>query len=144
MSGSMSGGISMLRAMKYALLLGLVVGVAVHAGPPQLHGRIAGKQGAQSARVWTFEVSNSGTETVRGAQIGALQLTPDAQVCAPVVKEPARFPLVVGDLPVGGTAQAKVTIDFSGCANTAKFTVRAELSGSGGAAGAIQRSNEYR
>ena len=137
----------MKKAIGCGIWLTLAAGIVAYAaeGPPQLHGRIVSKEGVQNARVWTFEVRNGGTTAVSGAQIDGLRLMPDApQACTPVVKEPAGFPLPLGDLAAGATAQAKVTIDFSGCANTAKFRVHVRLAGSGGAWGAIRRSNNYR
>jgi endo-1,4-beta-xylanase len=117
-----------------------------------LTGSIATKSGPQNARVWTLTLSNPGPGTAYGAQIAgfALKQTSGAP-CAPTVS--GVFPMVLGDLATGASANANVTIDFTGCSSLALFSVNAPFSSSGGWNGnpvtgspalAIVRSNQFR
>ena len=47
--------------------------------------------------------------------------------CSPAVT-PATFPIVLGDIPVSGTASAAFTFDFTGCSDDAQFIVKAPWS----------------
>jgi hypothetical protein len=138
-----------MKSIRRAMCIGMAVAAAWAAEPVQLDGRIVGKQGVRNARQWTIEVRNSGSDAVRGARIGAVHFTQTSmgggEACAPAIRTPAAFPLALGDIPAGGTARASLTIDFTGCANQAQFTVEMHFSGNGGAArGTLRRSNDYR
>jgi hypothetical protein len=115
-------------------------------GATALFGNIASKQGLQNARVWTFQIGNSGTGTATAAQIGSIQFTQEAgAACSPAITSPATFPLALGNIPAGSFAQGAVTINFTGCVNTASFSMLVQLSANGGAAtGSIVRNNEER
>ncbi|MEQ6342375.1 MAG: hypothetical protein M3A44_12190 [Gammaproteobacteria bacterium] len=61
----------------------------------------------------------TGKSSLQNAQIDGLTLTQTAgATCAPVITRPTAFPLGVGAIPGSGT----VTIDFTSCANTARFS----------------------
>jgi hypothetical protein len=118
-------------------------------GTPVLFGDIAGKSGPQSTRVWTFTVGNSGTGTASAAQITGIEFTQTflggGTACTPRITSPQAFPLALGDVAAGSTAQGGITIDFTGCANAARFTVTVGLSANAGAAtGSILRNDEER
>jgi hypothetical protein len=130
--------------MKTRLFAVLLLGCAASAAP-QLHCRIAAKEGPAEARRWTFAISSDGQTAITGVAIQSIQVVPAPDgPCQPAVKAPARFPLAVGDLPAGGTKTASITLDFSGCPNPAHFNVRLELTGDSGANGILQRNNEHR
>ena len=138
-----------MKPVQRAMCIAMAAGAAWAAAPEQLAGRIVGKQGVRNARQWTIEVRNSGAEAVPGARLAGVHFRQTSEgggaACRPVVREPAAFPLVLGDLAAGGSAQAVLTIDFTGCANRAQFTVEMRFSDSGGAArGTRRRSNDYR
>ncbi len=117
-------------------------------GAAALFGEIASKQGAQNARVWTFQIGNSGSGTAASAQITSIHFTQTSlgtggSACTPVITSPAAFPLALGDIVAGGSVQAPVTINFTGCANAAQFSLLVQLSANGGTAtGSIVRNNE--
>ena len=112
-------------------------------GPTSLGGAIAGKSGPTNARVWIFEVGNDGPGSALNAQITGMTFVQTAgPVCSPVITTP--FPLAVGNIAPQVVAQVNVTINFTGCANTAAFTVTAPESANNGAAtGTIVRLDEF-
>jgi hypothetical protein len=130
--------------MKTRLFAALWLGWTAAAAPPQLHCRIAAKNGPAEARQWTLTIAGDGQTAVTGAAIRRVEVVPAPDMpCRPAVKAPARFPLAIGDLPAGGTASASITLDFSGCPNQARFNVRVQLTGEGGASGNFERHNEH-
>ena len=138
-----------MNSIRRAMCIGMAAAAAWAAEPVQLAGRIVSKEGVQNARQWTIEVRNGGSERVREARIGGVHFTQTSggggEACAPTIRKPAAFPLGLGDIPAGGTARASLTIDFTGCANQAQFTVEMRFSGNGGMArGTLRRSNDYR
>jgi len=117
-----------------------------------LTGSIGSKTGPQNARVWSVTLSNPGPGTAYGAQISgfALRLTSGVR-CRPVVR--AAFPIALGDLAAGASADANVTIDFTGCSARDRFSIKIPFSSSGGWNGdpatgspalAIVGSNQFR
>ena len=125
----------------------LIFSAVASAQEPQLHGRILSKEGTRSLRHWRIELRNTGATAVERVAIGSIQFTQTdlggAAACSPAVQRPP-LPLVLGTVAAGAATTATLAVDFSGCSNTAKFTVQVELTGSGGATGVIRRSNEYR
>jgi hypothetical protein len=118
-------------------------------GAATLFGLLFSKAGTQAERQWTFEVGNSGSGTAAAAEIDSVQLTQTSlgggSACTPVITNPSSFPLALGNILAGAWAQGTVTIDFTGCANAAEFTVLVRLSANGGAStGGILRHNEER
>ena len=122
---------------------------AMPGGTAALFGTIAGKSGTRAARQWTIQVGNSGTGAAAAAQIAGIRFTQTALggggACTPVVTSPAPFPLTLGNILAGASAQGTITINFTGCANAAEFTVLVQLSANGGSStGSILRNDEER
>lgn len=113
------------------------------AGATSLGGAIGGKAGPANARVWTFEIGNNGPGSALNAQITGITFVQTAgAACTPVVTTP--FPLNAGNIAPGAIANVNATIDFTGCAATAAFTVTApETANSGSATGTIVRLNQF-
>ena len=86
-----------------------------------LSGLITAKVGAQNGRVWTITLSNTGPGAANAAQINNLSLTETGgAACTPVIT--STFPVAVGNIAPASTGSGTVTIDFTGCANNARFT----------------------
>jgi endo-1,4-beta-xylanase len=111
-----------------------------------LTGSIASKTGTQNSRVWTIRLSNPGPGTATGAQFTGFTLTQSSgAACTPVVVPPAAFPIALGDIAAGGAASAAFTIDFTGCAALARFSLNVPFAATLGAnTGAVIRNNEFR
>jgi Bacterial Ig-like domain (group 3)/FG-GAP-like repeat/Domain of unknown function DUF11/FG-GAP repeat len=112
-----------------------------------LSGAITSKQGPANARVWTFSVTYTGAGTALAAQISGVTFTQTGsgggQPCTPVIA--TLFPVQVGNIAAGGSAQGNITVDFSACANAAQFSVGVRLAANNGAiTGSISRNHEYR
>ncbi len=137
-----------MKPLKRALWLCLLAGAAASAGGIQLHGRIVGKAGDERNRRWQLRIGSDSAGTVSGVEITAVRFRQTSAgggaACTPAVTAPTSFPLALGKIPAGGTVDATLIIDFGGCDNRAQFTVEVEFSGDGGAAGIIQRRNDYR
>jgi len=106
----------------------------------------ASKTGPQNTRVWTIAVSNPGPGTAYGTEITSFTLTQTAgAACTPVVTPPSSYPVVLGDLAAGSSANASFTIDFTGCAALAKFTLNANYDSSSGTnAHTLTLGNQFR
>jgi endo-1,4-beta-xylanase len=127
--------------------------------PSQLPGfflnfHITSKTGPDKARVWTITADNPGPDTAYAVQINSFALQQlrerdgddrgkygddkdrkdkDDVPCNPVVKSPATFPLVLGDIAQGESASANITLDFSACRSQAPFIVHMPWSQANGA-----------
>jgi large repetitive protein len=114
-------------------------------GSTELGGAIEGKSGPQDARVWIFEVGAGGPGSALGAEITSITLAQtNGAACTPVITSPASFPLPVGNIAPGTTANVDVTINFTGCASNAAFKVTAvESANNGVATGSIVRLNQF-
>jgi hypothetical protein len=112
-------------------------------GATSLGGAVAGKSGPPSARVWVMEVGNDGPGSALNAQITSMTFVQTSGLsCSPVITTP--FPLAVGNIAPHTVAQVNVTINFTGCAATASFTVTAlESANNGAATGIIVRLDEF-
>ena len=112
--------------------------------PPVLSALISSKTGSQSARQWTIALTS--TCFADNAQIDGLTLTQTfGATCTPIITSPAAFPLKVGDIESHGEASGVATIDFSGCANSARFSAKISFSANDGAAhGSKTLNNQYR
>ena len=84
--------------------------------------------------MWTITLTNNGIGVGNNTQITSLSIVPAGtpgctvlKIVIPAAGVSAASPLAVGNIgPVGGTnssASANVTIDFSGCQATTRFTV---------------------
>jgi Galactose oxidase, central domain len=92
---------------------------------------IASKSGPDNARTWNVKV-NSGADAAGAAQITSFTLIQTAgAACTAAVSAPA-FPISLGDIPAASSATAPVTIDFTGCAKSARFWATIGLSANGG------------
>jgi hypothetical protein len=113
------------------------------AGATSLGGAIGGKAGPANARIWTFEIGNNGPGSALNAQITGITFVQTAgAACTPVVTTP--FPLNAGNIAPGAIANVNATINFTGCAATAAFTVTAqETANSGSATGTIVRLSQF-
>jgi endo-1,4-beta-xylanase len=93
--------------------------------PEQLPGEdlrfsITSKTGSDDAQVWTVTANNPGQGTAYTVQINGFTLTQFSfwgdHDCQPVVTPPSAFPVLLGDIPEGGSASASFTITFGrGC-----------------------------
>jgi hypothetical protein len=119
--------------------------VDVGKSPTSLGGTLTGKTGPQNGRVWSFTITNPGPGAALSAQATSFTLTQTSgAACTPVVNSP-KFPVALGDIAPAGSAPLNVTIDFTGCAGTAKFKLSVPLTANSGAAtGNIVRLNEFR
>jgi hypothetical protein len=107
---------------------------------------VTGKTGAQNARKWTLSVSNTGAASAGNTQIDALKLTQTSgATCTPAVSSPSSFPLEIGHIAVGSSANAFVTLDFTGCAPAARFKADLAFSSNNGIVpGSATLNNQFR
>jgi hypothetical protein len=103
---------------------------------------ITAKSGAASARQWTINVTNSGPGTAYAAQLVGLVFTQTyGTACTPL--RDSLLPMSLGEIASGASAQAVVTLDFSSCASTARFSVAIIYVANGGSAGGtMQLANQ--
>ncbi len=79
------------------------------------------KTGPVNARQWTLKLKNVGTDTANALRVSSMTVVHSAgPVCTPVLV--TSLPIPLGSLPVGGIANALVTINFTGCSAASKFT----------------------
>jgi Concanavalin A-like lectin/glucanases superfamily len=89
---------------------------------PNLSALISSKSGTHNARSWNLSLANKGGCPAENAQIDSLLLTKTFGIkCTHVITSPLLFPLGIGNIPVGSQASGTATIDFTGCANNARF-----------------------
>ena len=102
--------------------------------PKTLSGSIINKTGSQNSRSWTVRISNSNAYAVNNVSLYSFSLTQTSgTACSPVVTLPAAFPYVMGNISAGGNRTATVTINFTGCANSTRFTANFSFAGNSGA-----------
>jgi endo-1,4-beta-xylanase len=91
---------------------------------------ISSKTGERDARVWTLTATNGDVGTAYATEITGFTLHQiEGRPCTPVVTAPGgSFPVLLGDLAAGSSANAAFTIDFSGCGPFARFTLTAPWS----------------
>ena len=104
--------------------------------PTQLPGAglnfsVSSKTGPRNARVWTITANNPGPGTAYTVQINSLKLRqvwdwfdvwegffgwrmPWSRGCQPVVTPPSAYPVALGDIAQGDSANASFTINFTG------------------------------
>jgi hypothetical protein len=100
-------------------------------GTPLLTATVASKTGNLNARVWTVKITNT-QSAATGSAISSIAFTQvGGTTCTPVIQTP--LPIALGDIANGASALAPVTIDFSSCASTARFTVKVGVQANGGA-----------
>ncbi len=118
--------------------------------PTQLPGyglnlKVSSKTGAENARVWTITATNPSSSPAYAAEITGftLQQTGGA-ACTPVVTPPTAFPVSLGDIAADSSAHASFTIDFTGCAATARFTLRMPWNSAVYNTGTLVSANQFR
>jgi endo-1,4-beta-xylanase len=81
-----------------------------------------GKQ--HDMRVFTVTATNGDVGIAYVTQINGFTLQQfGGERCRPVVTPPSGYPIVLGDLSVGGTASATFTVSFAGCGDFADFVL---------------------
>jgi alpha-galactosidase len=98
-----------------------------------LTGTISGKTGSNGLRIWTVSLNNSGPGSALGTQINTFSVTQTsgAGSCHPKALLP--LPIELKSIPPGGHAEVDVPIDFSGCTESAGFSVNVVFSADNGA-----------
>ena len=121
-------------------------GISCEGVVPKLAALISNKSGPQNARLWTIALTNKSYCPAENAEIDGLALTQSyGTTCAPLITSPAVFPLGVGNIPGGGTVSGTVTLDFTGCANNARFSATIPFSANNGAVtGTKTLNNQFR
>ena len=77
----------------------------------------------------TLTATNGQVGPAYATQIESLSLKQVAgRRCSPVIQGPTAFPIVLGDLPVGGTASANFNVTLTGCDRHAEFVLMAPWS----------------
>ncbi|HEY6392982.1 MAG TPA: hypothetical protein VIX89_17000, partial [Bryobacteraceae bacterium] len=114
-----------------------------------------GKAGPLNARQWTFTINNTGPGSAIGAKITSFTLVQSGgPACStpPVVGTisinngaPQALPNVaLGDMAPASSVMAVVTIDFSACAASSRFTETMGLSANGGlTTSSVPRTNQF-
>jgi len=108
-------------------------------------GNIIAKTGPVNARVWTLSLLDNGPGVTQAVLIHDFTLTQTfGAACKPILKNAASFPLSLGNLGPSQTGTTTVTLDFTGCAATARFTAKFTYSANdGGVSGYVLRYNQY-
>jgi endo-1,4-beta-xylanase len=81
-----------------------------------------GKQ--HDTRVFAVTATNSDVGVAYATQINGFTLQQfGGERCRPVVTPPSGYPILLGDLAVGGTASTTFTVSFDGCGDFADFVL---------------------
>ena len=119
---------------------------ANHAGIPRLTASFGVKSGPDSTRVWPITLTNTGKQMAQTAKLDGLKLTQTypatGTLCKPAIK--TALPLVVGNIAVGASATGNVSVDFTGCATTARFSAVVTYSAANGGGGSKTWVNQFR
>jgi hypothetical protein len=112
-------------------------------GNTVLGGNILTKSGPQNARIWPINIANTGAVASHNAQIRTFTLTQTfGAACTPILL--TVLPALAGDLAPGNSATVNLTLNFAGCAATARFTAQATFSANGGGVtGSMTRTNQF-
>jgi hypothetical protein len=114
--------------------------------PAALAASISAKTGVAADRVWTVTVTNGGPGIAYDARVYGVMLTQTygtACTAMPVGLSPPMFPVTLGTLAAGGSAQTAVAFNFSGCPSTARFTASIGYMSNGGwSVGLISLANQ--
>jgi hypothetical protein len=99
--------------------------------PTNLSATNTGKSGAQNARLWSYNIGNAGPGAASAVQVTGFTLTQVfGAACTPVVA--TALPIQLGDLAPGSSAPTSFTINFTGCALNARFTLTMTVSANAG------------
>ena len=106
-------------------------------------GNIIAKAGPSNARVWTLSLLDNGPGAANAVLINSFTLTQTfGAACTPVLTGVA-FPLLVGNVGPSQTGTTAVSIDFTGCAASARFTAKFSFSANNNAvSGYVIRYNQ--
>jgi uncharacterized repeat protein (TIGR02543 family) len=113
------------------------------AGATVLSATLGIKSGPVNARIWPVVFTNTGPGGATNISITAFTLMQTLGVaCTPVVS--TAMPVSVGTIPAAGTLTSNVTIDFTGCAGTARFRLTMPFTSNGGVnAGTTVINNQF-
>jgi uncharacterized repeat protein (TIGR02543 family) len=108
-------------------------------------GNIIAKSGPPKARVWTVSLLDNGPGVANSVMIHDFTLTQTfGAPCMPILTNAATFPLSLGNLGPTQTRTNTVTLDFTGCAASARFTAKFTYSANNGAvSGFVTRTNQF-
>ena len=83
---------------------------------------LAVSAGSGKTQVWTLTATNGEVGPAYATQIDSFRLMQTrGKQCSPVVTAPGSYPILLGNLPTGGSASAQFTIDFSSCNPSARW-----------------------
>jgi CSLREA domain-containing protein len=111
--------------------------------PTTIFGNLVGKSGPGNARAWTLSFQNNGPGGASETQVSGFTLTQTfGPACKPVLK--SNIPLIFANLAPGQSGTTNVTIDFTGCAVLARFTLKFDFLANGGKVrGSVTRANQF-
>jgi hypothetical protein len=90
--------------------------------PTAVNAALASQSGPQNARVWTFTLSNTGPGQANGIYLTSFALKQTAgTTCRPTLLTP--FPVAVGNEAPSAALSVPITINFTGCAADALFSL---------------------
>ena len=108
---------------------------------------ISAKSGGATERSWTVTITNNGPGNAYDTRLFGVMLTQTfGGACNPIPIRinPLEFPILLGNLPAGGSAQTSLLFDFAGCPANARFSVTiGEMSNGGSSVGLIQLVNQF-
>jgi hypothetical protein len=100
--------------------------------PATLNATIGTASGQPASRDWKIRVYDTGTGAANGAQITGMTVTQTGgAACTPTIA-PGTFPLALGTIAPSQSTTADVSINFTGCPLTSKFTASITLAANGG------------
>jgi endo-1,4-beta-xylanase len=118
--------------------------------PTQLPGygltlKVTSKSGTVGGtRTWTVTATNPSSGPAYATQISGFTLTQTGgAACTPVITPPGSFPISLGDIAAGGSANASFTIDFTGCSSIARFTLNMPWSSAVYNTGTLVSGNQF-
>ena len=82
--------------------------------------------GTSDTRTITLTATNPSSGTAYATQISGFTLTQQSKpACTPRITSPAGFPIVLGNIPAGGTASTTITLSIVGCNPNAQWQITA-------------------
>ncbi|MGA3201893.1 MAG: endo-1,4-beta-xylanase [Bryobacteraceae bacterium] len=118
--------------------------------PTQLPGyglnfKVASKSGTTGGtRTWTITAANPSSSPAYATQITGFTLTQTGgAACTPVVTPPSSYPVSLGDIAAGNSANASFTIDFAGCSGISRFTLNMPWSSAVYNVGTLVSGNQF-
>jgi len=110
-----------------------------------MFGNIIAKSGPSNSRVWTLSLLDNGPGAANSVMIHDFTFTQTfGAPCTPILTNAASFPLSLGNLGPAQTGTNTVTLDFTGCAASARFTAKFTYSANNGAvSGFVTRTNQF-